>query len=123
MTPAVWMVAGSAGSCVLALGVFGGAVAIELLAGLFAPLVATVGTWVAVVRTHRQDPGAVHALMITGFGLKVIFFCGYVVVALGVMDLNPTPFIASFTAYFVSLYLAEALLLARLFSGRLHLAR
>jgi hypothetical protein len=36
---------------------------------------------------------------------------------LGVLSLRPVPFVASFTGYFIALYLAEALCLRRLLAG------
>ena len=43
-----------------------------------------------------------------------MFFGVYVVVMLRVMMLRPVPFVVSFTAYFITLYAMEALLLRRL---------
>jgi len=34
-----------------------------------------------------------------------------------VVGLRPMPFVVSFTAYFIALYLTEALLMRRLFAG------
>jgi hypothetical protein len=46
-----------------------------------------------------------------------VFFGVYVAVLIRVASLEPAPFMASFTAYFVGLLFAEALLLRRLFHG------
>ena len=56
--------------------------------------------------------------MLTAFVLKMAFFGGYVAVMLSVLRFRPVPFVASFTSYFIALYLMEALYMRRLFSER-----
>jgi hypothetical protein len=85
---------------------------------MIAPLVATVISWLSIERAHRQDPRRVTGIMLAGFAVKAVFFGGYVVVLLRVFRLRPLPFVTSFTAYFIGLYLIEALYLQRLFAGR-----
>jgi hypothetical protein len=46
----------------------------------------------------------------------MLFFGAYVVVMLTVGGVGLTPFVASFTGYFIGLYLTEALLMRRLFA-------
>jgi hypothetical protein len=53
--------------------------------------------------------------MIAAFAFKLVFFGFYVGLMIRVVALRPLPFIASFTGYFVGLYLMEALYLRRLF--------
>jgi hypothetical protein len=86
----------------------------ELFWGMAAPLVATAATWIAAARTHVAAPERLAGVMMTGFALKAVFFGVYVVVMLRVMMLRPVPFVVSFTAYFITLYAMEALLLRRL---------
>ena len=86
----------------------------ELFWGMAGPLVTTVGTWIAVVRTHAAAPERLTGVMMIGFALKAVFFGVYVVVMLRVLALRPVPFVVSFTAYFIALYAMEALLLRRL---------
>jgi hypothetical protein len=62
------------------------------------------------------NPGGMTAVMIAAFGFKVVFFGVYVAVMLGLLALRPVPFVASFTGYFIGLYLIEALYMRRLFS-------
>jgi hypothetical protein len=45
----------------------------------------------------------------------MVFFGAYVAVMLQIVGVHLVPFIASFTGYFVALYLTEALLMRRLF--------
>jgi hypothetical protein len=56
--------------------------------------------------------------MAVAFFLKMVFFGGYVAIMLGIARFRPVPFVASFTGYFIGLYLIEALYLKRLFSER-----
>jgi hypothetical protein len=95
----------------------GAAVHRELLYGMLGPLVATVGTWVAVERVFRMAPARVTGVMVAGLGIKAVFFGAYVAVVLLALDVRPIPFVVSFTGYFVALYGLEALLFKRLFAG------
>lgn len=89
----------------------------EIIAGIIAPLVAVAASWMAAERTYRRNPERLTPVMIAGFAVKVVFFGAYVAIALKVWSLRPAPFAASFTASFISLYLAEALWLRRLFAN------
>lgn len=91
---------------------------IEFLFGMLAPLVAASGTWLLTTWAYREHPEQLTGLMATSFILKMIFFAAYVAFMLRVMRLRPIPFVASFTGYFVGLYLMEALYMKRLFSER-----
>jgi hypothetical protein len=86
----------------------------EAFYGMVAPLGSAVATWIAVQRAFAAAPGALTAVMITGFALKMVFFGLYVAVMLKVMHLRPVPFIVSFTGYFIALYAMEAWFLRRL---------
>ena len=55
--------------------------------------------------------------MIAAFAGKMVFFGAYVAVMLRRAGVRPVPFVASFTGYFIALYLIEALCLKRLFAG------
>ena len=115
MRPVEWMVGASVGSWLVAVALFG--MGFELFLGMFAPLVAAVGTWIAVERTHRANPSGVTAVFMAGFVGKMVFFGAYVVIVLRGLSIRPAPFVISFTAYFIGLYLVEALYLKRLFQG------
>ena len=58
------------------------------------------------------------SLMMAAFAGKMVFFGAYVVLVLRGLPVQPLPFIISFTAYFIGLYLIEALYLKRLFAGK-----
>src|ERR1044071_2808440 len=87
----------------------------EVLCGMFAPLLSVTVTWALTERVYQRRPAALTSLMVTAFAAKLVFFGAYVTVMLRVLSLRPVPFVASFTSYFIVLYLIEALYLRRLF--------
>jgi len=90
---------------------------LDVLAGMVGPLVVATSTWVMTERTYRRRPERLTALLITAFGVKMVFFGAYVAIALLMLSVRPIPFVASFIGYFIGLYLIEALYLRRLFTG------
>jgi hypothetical protein len=90
----------------------------EVFFGMLGPLVAVAGTWLLVERASRMNPAGVTSVMMAAFLVKMVFFGAYVAAVVTWWEVERTPFIVSFTGYFVTLYAAEALLLRRLF-GRL----
>jgi hypothetical protein len=81
------------------------------------PLAAAIATWVLVERTYALRPERLTGLMVAAFGAKMVFFGAYVTLMLTVVGVRPTPFVASFTAYFIGLYAIEALCMQRLFAA------
>jgi hypothetical protein len=116
-----------AGSSVASWGVIallaGDAVNPELLAGMLAPLVSATATWVAIERTFRRAAERLTAVMVIGFGVKLVLFGAYVAVMLRLVGLRPVPFVLGFTGYFIALHLMEALFLRRLLSEQAHVKR
>jgi len=91
----------------------------EAFFGMVGPLLAACATWVAVERMHAAAPERVMSVMLTAFMAKMMFFGVYVAGMLRGLELRRTPFVVSFTVFFVALYAMEALFLKRLFeSGR-----
>jgi hypothetical protein len=88
-----------------------------LLAGMLGPLAMTIATWVVIERAYRRNPERVTAAMMAAFGVKMLFVGAYLFFVLRGLDMQPLPFIASFTGYFIVLYGIEALFLKRLFAG------
>ena len=115
MNPVVAM----AGASVISVLVVGAMVdpgtRLAVLLGMFAPLLATTSSWVLIEQTYRESRQKLTNVMITAFAFKLVFFGFYVGLMIRVVALRPLPFIASFTGYFVGLYLMEALYLRRLF--------
>jgi hypothetical protein len=116
MKPVAWMVGASLVSAAVVGALVDGRTRGEVLLGMAGPLVAVSGTWMVVERTYRRNPEALTSMMIAAFAFKLVFFGGYVAVMIGVLGLRPVPFVASFTSYFIGLYLIEALYMRRLFS-------
>ena len=117
MKAAAWMAAAALGSGLIVVAVAGRPVAAEILFGMLAPLAAAIVSWVLTERTYRRDPQRLNRLMLGAFGAKMLFFGAYVGVMFQIVGVRPVPFVLSFTAYFVALYLTEALLMRRLFAG------
>jgi hypothetical protein len=117
MKPIVAMGAASVASALLAIAVAGLPAAAAVLLGMLAPLVAVSASWWMTERAYRRDPQRLSAMMIGAFGVKMLFFGVYVAVIVGVVGVRTVPFVASFTGYFVALYVTEALLMRRLFAG------
>jgi hypothetical protein len=110
------MVGVSVAAWLVVAGLVDGRTRVEVLCGMLGPLAVVSGTWLLTERTYRTHPGSLTSMMIAAFGFKVVFFGGYVAVMLGLLALRPMPFVASFTSYFVGLYLIEALYMRQLFS-------
>lgn len=90
----------------------------EVLLGMLAPLAGAAMTWIVAARLFPSRPEQLTSMMVVVFGAKLVFFGAYVAIMLKVLQLEPMPFVASFTAYFVTLHLVEALYLQRLFAGK-----
>jgi hypothetical protein len=76
-----------------------------------------IATWVLTEQTFRRNPGGVTAMMAGAFGAKMVLVALYLVVMLRLVRVESMPFVASFTSYFVLLYVIEALYLKRLFGS------
>ena len=121
--PAVWIVAGAAGSWAVAALIYAPAASRAVVFGMAAPVVSAAATWILISLAQRRNPAGVSGVMMAAFMAKMVFFGVYVVVMLRGLDLPAVPFIVSFTAYFVSLYAIEAVMLRRLFGAALSAAR
>ena len=124
MMPVFWMVFG----CVISLAALSAFVVepghrAAAWAGMGGPLLAVAGTLMVISRTSVRSPERVTAVMVHAFLFKIVFFLGYVTVAIRVLSLDPLPFVVSFTGYFIVLYAAAALWLQRRFVRSLSQAR
>jgi hypothetical protein len=112
-----WMVGSSVAVWLTATAMAGTRASVDVLAGMLGPLAVATSTWVMTERTYRRHPERLTALMMTAFGVKMVFFGAYVAIALTALSLRPIPFVTSFIGYFIGLYFIEALYLRRLFAG------
>jgi hypothetical protein len=122
MKPVVIMILASVVTWAIVAAVLKPQTSIEVLFGMLGPLAAVSATWLIVEWGYRQRPTELTSLMMVAFLLKMIFFGGYVAIMLRVAGFRTIPFVASFTSYFIALYVMEALYMKRLFSERLSLA-
>ncbi|MEQ1574402.1 MAG: hypothetical protein ABL993_09175 [Vicinamibacterales bacterium] len=122
MKPLFWMIAVAIVSW-LAITAVAGAANPEAGLGMFGPLLAAGVTWVLVRRTYALSPERLTSVMIAALAAKMVFFGVYVIVMVRVLALRPIPFMASFTGYFVALYVMEALFLRRLFADGMRMSR
>ena len=118
MTPVWWMAGLSGLSWLVAAALLDtGAARVEVLYGMLGPLAMVLGSWVVMERAYHRNPQRLTAVMMAAFAAKLVFFGAYVAVMLRVLSLRPGTFVASFTSYFIGLYLIEALYLRRLLAG------
>ena len=118
MKPVVSMAVASVTSWAAAAVLVDPRTSFEIFFGMLGPLAAVCGTWSLATWVYRDRPEQLTAFMAGAFVLKMIFFVAYVALMLRVIGVRPVPFTVSFTAYFIGLYLMEALYLKRLFSQR-----
>jgi hypothetical protein len=112
-----WTIGLSVLSALAASVLAGAAFEREIVLGMAGPLAIVTGSWILTEWTYRRDPASLTALMMAGFAGKMVVFGAYVAVMLKVLALRPGPFVASFTGYFIALYVVEALALQRLMAG------
>ena len=82
--------------------------------GMLAPLVVGLGTILLVEQTTRKNMPALTSRMTIAFIIKMVFYAAYVWLAIIGLGVDPVAFIVSFTVYFVSLQIIEALYLKTL---------
>jgi F0F1-type ATP synthase assembly protein I len=114
MKPVVWMAAVALASWAVAAAMVDPRTRFEIFCGMAGPLAGAAATWVLAVTAYRRDPGSLTGAMVAGFGVKLLLFAAYFTVMLKGLALRPVPFVASFTGYFITLHLMEALFLRRL---------
>jgi hypothetical protein len=115
--PVAWMIGASVASGLGLVAATGSSLMPELLLGMAGPLTSAVLTWQVLERTQSLTPERLTNVMITAFGIKVLLFAVYVVVALVALGLRPKPFMLSFTGYYVGLHVVEAIFLRGLLAG------
>ena len=91
----------------------------EVLLGMIGPLAGAIATWVIVERTYPSHPERLTPRMIMAFAGKMLFYAAYVTLILTVLTVRPIPFVISFTAYFIALYVIEGRWMQRLFADSL----
>jgi hypothetical protein len=109
------MAVGSVSAAVVADQASGGRLRAEIWLGMLAPLAVVIVTWTLVERVYKRQPQRLTSMMMKAFAGKLVFFGAYVGLVIGVLRVQPIPFIVSFTTCFIALHLIEALCMKRLF--------
>ena len=104
-------------SCLLICWVIVPEAPLEIFLGMLAPLLVGISTLVLVERIYRKEPAKLTSFMARAFFGKMALYGVYVSLILGWYSFQPTPFIVSFSAYFVGLHMVEALYFRSLFKG------
>jgi hypothetical protein len=110
----MWMTGAGLAGWLGAHTVFGAAAHPEALVGLAGPVASANVSWLAMVKAQAAGSDRLMAVMVRAMAIKMVFFGAYVVGVFGLMAPRPVPFVASFTASFVGLYVIEAVFLKRL---------
>ena len=113
----LWLTAalvGGAGGGVAALAP---GAALEVGLGVAGPLVVAVGSLAMMDRTYKRSPERLTRLLVRAFLAKLVFFGLYMAATVSMLALDPIWFAGSFTVSFVTLHLAEALHLQRLYTS------
>ena len=113
----VWLMAAGSGVAWLVASLSVPEARVALLLGMLAPLAVVTASLLLIDRGYRRDPLRLTSLMIKAFMGKIVFVGAYVTLMIGALSVPAVPFITSFTASFIALYLAEALYLRRLFAA------
>lgn len=82
--------------------------------GMLGPLAAALVSWILMIARYRKNPRGMTRLLVQAFAAKMAFFAMYVIVALGVARVEPTPFVISFAGFYLALHGVEAAGLYRL---------
>jgi hypothetical protein len=107
----------SAAAWLLVTAIAGLRSSVDVALGMLGPLAVACGTWVLMERAYRRRPEQLTAVMIVAFAGKMVFFAAYVAIMIRGVAVRPVPFMASFTGFFIGLYVIEALYLKRLFAS------
>jgi len=106
---ALWMILGSLGLWGLGCVLWGPDFVRSGFLGMIAPLVMGVITVAFASRKYKDTPEKLTGLMISMFGLKMVFYAIYVVIVFKTAQINELIFVLSFSVFFILLHLAEAL--------------
>lgn len=83
----------------------------EIFLGMIVPLIIGVLSILSISIVHKKSPEKVTNVMIKSFAVKMIIYGGYFICIFTFYTFNPMPFILSFSGYFITLHLGEALFL------------
>lgn len=110
----IWMLSGSVMSALILTILLGPNIRLEIWLGMLGPLASAVASWIMMERQHAKGPRGMTRLLIKAFAAKMVFFAAYIAIILGLRLVQPIPFVVSFTCYYLSLHIIEAIGLRRL---------
>ena len=87
----------------------------ELLLGMIMPLLMASATLIMAERAYRRSPKFLTSMMVKAFIGKMLIFGTYIIIVVGILQMQTVPFTISFVTYFTLLYLYEAIYLKRMF--------
>ena len=88
----------------------------EIFLGMIAPLIIGIMSIIQLSIAHQKSSEKVNKIMIKLFAGKMVFYALYFIYIFTFYTFNPMPFILSFTGYFITLHISEALFLRSVFN-------
>ena len=89
----------------------------EIIFGMSAPLFVTSISIIWIKKVYGSDPEKLTSTMTKSFFLKMVLFALYFIIILRFYAFKPSPFVISFTGFFILFYLIEAVFLQKLFQS------
>ncbi len=89
----------------------------EIFIGMSAPLLVTLFSIIWVKKVFTTDPEKLTATMTKSFFIKMVLFALYFIIILRFYAFKPSPFVISFTGFFILFYIIEAIFLQKLFQS------
>ncbi|MFQ6678601.1 MAG: hypothetical protein ACE5D0_09830 [Fidelibacterota bacterium] len=90
----------------------------EIFLGMIAPLIIGIVSILFISDVQKKSPEKVTNILIKTFLVKMIFYGVYFIYIFTFYTFNPKPFIISFTGYFLTLHVSEALFLKTIFTNK-----
>jgi F0F1-type ATP synthase assembly protein I len=109
-----WMSTGSILAAIVVNFVAGRQAMMDIWLGMAGPLIATIISWIAMVRQYAQNNRGMTRLLIRAFAAKVVFFAVYIIVLLRSRCVRPIPFVICFAGFYLALHILEAIGLSRM---------
>jgi F0F1-type ATP synthase assembly protein I len=109
-----WMSAGSILAAIVVSIVAGRQAMMDIWLGMAGPLIATMISWIAMVRQYAKNNRGMTRLLIRAFAAKVVFFALYIIVILRSRCVRPIPFVICFAGFYLALHIMEAIGLSRM---------
>ena len=86
----------------------------EIFIGMIAPLVVSIISITINKNVFEKSPEKLTASLTKSFFMKMVLYAAYFVVILSFYTFEPTPFVISFTSFFILFYIIEAVFLQKL---------